>query len=115
MIISRLCLAYIRKKLAMVKMIGRHSLKPGEQFTKMMSDMLLYEADIGVLRAMMNTEYITTLCIGASAAHSAFLFAKSNFKTVGLIGLGHIISACVDMFIKRTKDRPLTCKALQAS
>lgn len=81
----------------------------------MMSDMLLYEADIGVLRAMMNTEYITTLCIGASAAHSAFLFAKSNFKTVGLIGLGHIISACVDMFIKRTKDRPLTCKALQAS
>lgn len=81
----------------------------------MMSDMLLYEADTGVLRVMVNTEYITTLRTGASAANLVFLFTKSNFKTVGLIGLGNIMSACVDMFTKRTKDRPLICKALQAS
>jgi ornithine cyclodeaminase/alanine dehydrogenase-like protein (mu-crystallin family) len=81
----------------------------------MMSGMLLYEADTDALRAMVDTEYITTLRTGASTANSAFLFTKSNFKTVGLIGLGNIMSACVGMFIKRTKDRPLIYKALQAS
>ena len=81
----------------------------------MMSDMLLYEADTGVLRVMVNTKYITTLRTGASAANLVFLLTKSNFKTVGLIGLGNIMSACVDMFTKRTKDRSLICKALQAS
>lgn len=101
---------YPKGNLAMVKMIGRHSLIPGEKRTTMMSDMLLYEADTGVLRAMIDAEYITTLRTGASAAHSALLYARSDFKTVGLIGLGNIMSACMDVFFEKTKDRPLVVK-----
>lgn len=37
----------------------------------MMGDMLIYEADSGILKAVMDAEYITTLRTGAVAAHSA--------------------------------------------
>lgn len=98
---------YSKDNLAMVKMIGRHSLKPGEKRTTMMSDMLLYDADTGILRTIMDAEYITTLRTGATAAHSALLYAKRGFETVGLIGLGNIMSSCMDVFFEKTKDRPL--------
>lgn len=38
----------------------------------MMGDILLYEADTGILEALLDAEYITTLRTGAVAAHSAF-------------------------------------------
>lgn len=40
----------------------------------MMGDMLIYGADTGILKAVMDAEYITTLRTGAVAAHSALLF-----------------------------------------
>jgi ornithine cyclodeaminase/alanine dehydrogenase-like protein (mu-crystallin family) len=101
---------YPKENLAIVKMIGRHLPKPEEERTTMMSDMLIYEADTGVLKAVMDAEYITTLRTGASAAHSALLYARSDFKTVGLIGLGNIMSACMDVFFEKTKDRTLVVK-----
>lgn len=95
---------------AMVKMIGRHLPKHGEKRPAMLSDLLFYEADTGVLQAVMDGEYITTLRTGASAAHSALLYAKKNFKTIGLIGLGNNMTACMDVFFERTRDRQLTVK-----
>lgn len=90
---------YERGNIAMVKMIGRHSIKRGEDRSSMMGDILVYESDTGILRALMDGEYITTLRTGISAAHSARLFTRPDFETVGLIGLGNIMTVCIRAFI----------------
>lgn len=90
---------YERGNIAMVKMIGRHSIKRGEDRSSMTGDILLYESDTGILRALMDGEYITTLRTGISAAHSARLFTRPDFETVGLIGLGNIMTVCIRAFI----------------
>ena len=92
------------------KMIGRHFLKPGEKRSIMMGDLLLYEADTGVLNALMDIEYITTLRTGAAAAHSAIMYAKKDFKTVGLFGLGNIMFACIEVLMSKIDDREITLK-----
>lgn len=101
---------YADENLVCNKMIGRHMLKPGEQRSVMMSDLLLYEADTGVLKAVMDVEYITTLRTGAAAAHSAIMYAKKDFKTVGLFGLGNIMFACMEVLMSQIKDREVTFK-----
>ena len=90
---------YERGNIAMVKMIGRHSIKRGEDRSSMTGDILLYESDTGILRALMDGEYITTLRTGISAARSARLFTRPDFETVGLIGLGNIMTVCIRAFI----------------
>ncbi len=101
---------YEKHNVAMAKMIGRHALKPGENRPTMMSDLLLYEADTGMLKALMDAELITTLRTGASAAHSALLFANEDFVEVGVIGLGNIMTVCMDVFLDATKDRRIVLK-----
>ncbi len=100
---------YEDENIAGLKMIGRHLLKPGEHRSTMLGDMLLYEADTGILNALMDMEYITTLRTGAAAAHSALLFSKKDFKTVGLFGLGNIMFACIEVLMSQI-DREITFK-----
>jgi ornithine cyclodeaminase/alanine dehydrogenase-like protein (mu-crystallin family) len=80
----------------------------------MMGDMLIYEADTGILKAVMDAEYITTLRTGAVAAHSALLFGKKNFSIIGLLGLGNIMTACFETLLAALKKdgdgRKLTVK-----
>lgn len=45
--------------------------------------------ETGEFLALMDANYITAMRTGAVAAHSIKLFAKNNFKTIGLIGLGN--------------------------
>ena len=92
------------------KVIGRHTIKRGEKRPLMMSDLLLYEADTGILKAVMDVEYITTLRTGASAAHSVMMYAKKDFKTIGLFGLGNIMFACIDILLSKIKDREIIFK-----
>lgn len=96
---------YNNDNIAMVKMIGRHSIKRDERRSVMMGDILLYEADTGILKAVMDAEYITTLRTGLSAAHSALLFTKKDFNTVGLIGLGNIMTVCIKSFISSLRAK----------
>lgn len=98
------------ENLAMVKMLGRHTVKEGENRPVMMGDILLYEADSGILKAVMDAEYITTLRTGAIAAHSAIKYGKRNFTTIGLIGLGNIMAACMDVLLPVLKERELIIK-----
>ena len=99
-----------KSNLAMVKMIGRHSLKVGEKRPVMMSDLLLYESGTGVLKALMDAEYITTLRTGASAAHSAILYGRDGFDTIGLIGLGNIMTVCAVVLFSKIDNRRITVK-----
>lgn len=95
---------------AMVKMIGRHNLKLGEKRSTMMSDLLLYEADTGVLKALMDGEYITTIRTGAAAAQAALMYSKKDFKTIGLIGLGNIMTACVSVLLNELHSKNVILK-----
>lgn len=90
---------YTPENVAMVKMIGRHANMGGFPRSVMMGDMLIYEADTGILKALIDAEYITTLRTGAVAAHSALLFGKKNFSTIGLLGLGNIMTVCFDTLL----------------
>lgn len=106
---------YETKNVAMVKMIGRHGNNvEGVQRSVMMGDMLIYESESGILKAVMDAEYITTLRTGAVAAHSALLFGKKGFNTIGLIGLGNIMTACFETLLAKMKvdgqERNLTVK-----
>jgi ornithine cyclodeaminase/alanine dehydrogenase-like protein (mu-crystallin family) len=95
---------------AMVKMIGRHALHEGECRSTMMSDMLLYEADTGILKALMDGEYITTIRTGAAAAHAALMYGKKDFSTIGLIGLGNIMTVCIEVLLSKIDNREVTIK-----
>lgn len=105
------------KNIAMVKMIGRHRIKRGESRSVMMGDILLYESDTGILKALIDGEYITTLRTGLTAAHSARLFTRKDFQTVGLIGLGNIMTVCIRSFISLLReegdDRVITLKLIR--
>lgn len=105
------------KNIAMVKMIGRHSIKRGENRSVMMGDILLYESDTGILKALIDGEYITTLRTGLTAAHSARLFTRKDFQTVGLIGPGNIMTVCIRSFISSLReegdDRVITLKLIR--
>ena len=95
---------------AMVKMIGRHMLHEGEKRSVMMSDLMLYEADTGILKAVMDAEYITTLRTGATAAHAAILYGKKDFSTIGLMGLGNIMTVCAEVLFEKLKDCKIIVK-----
>lgn len=95
---------YNDENLVTLKMIGRHTLKENEKRSVMMGDIMLYEADTGILKAIMDAEYITTLRTGVVAAHSAIEFAKKDFDTLGLIGLGNIMTVFFKTFIDKLKD-----------
>lgn len=102
---------YEKENIAMVKMIGRHAnIKEDEPRSAMMGDMLIYEANSGILKAVMDAEYITTLRTGAVAAHSVIQFARKDFSTVGLIGLGNIMVVCFKTLLAKIGDRELTVK-----
>ena len=101
---------YQNENLVCNKMIGRHQLKPGEERSVMMSDMLLYEGNTGILKAIMDVEYITTIRTGAAAAHSAIMYGRKDFKKIGLLGLGNIMFACIEVLMSQIKDRDITFK-----
>ena len=99
-----------RNNIAMLKMIGRHNLVEGEKRPTMMSDMMIYQANTGILEAVVDAEYVTTFRTGAIAAFSALYYGKSNFTTIGLIGLGNIMVSCLDVLLTKIKDKEITLK-----
>lgn len=74
------------------------------------ADLLLYDLTTGDLKALIDATDITRMRTGAVAAHSMILFAKSDYKTIGLIGLGSVTSATMDIFLDHTKGKSLIVK-----
>ncbi len=72
-----------------VKIVSRY---PSRQPT-LDSKLVLFDADSGKFLSIMDANWITSMRTGAVAAHSIKLFAKPDFKTIAIIGLGNTARA----------------------
>lgn len=76
------------------------------------SKLLLFDAESGEFLALMDANWITAMRTGAVATHAILLFAKQDFQTVGMIGLGNTARATMLCLAEMTK-RPLHVKLLR--
>lgn len=77
------------------------------------SRILLMDADSGEFLALMDGTWITTMRTGAVAAHSIGLFAKKDFKTIGMMGLGNVVRSTLLILLDKMPDRELHIKLLK--
>lgn len=89
-----------------VKVVNRY---PGRT-PALDSQILLYDTETGGLMAIMDGNWITAMRTGACAAHSMELFAKTDFETIGIVGLGNIARATMDVFLSLYPNRRLRLK-----
>lgn len=61
------------------------------------SKLILFDALNGEIKAIMDASWITAMRTGAVAVHSLNLFAKKDYKTVGIIGLGNTARATLSV------------------
>ncbi|MDE5896677.1 MAG: hypothetical protein K2H43_02545 [Clostridia bacterium] len=76
------------------------------------SKLMLYDAESGEFKAIMDANWITAMRTGAVAAHSVELFAKRDFRTVGIMGLGNAARAAMLVLADRFRDRQIPVKLL---
>lgn len=69
-----------------VKMVSRY---PNRK-SKIDGEIILYDLETGCRKAILDAALITNIRTGAVAAHSIMLFAKKNFSSIGIIGLGNV-------------------------
>ena len=69
-----------------VKVVTRYP----ERKPSLDSKIMLLNASTGEFLAMMDGNWITAMRTGAVAAHSIIHFAKNNWETIGMIGLGNV-------------------------
>ena len=96
-----------KRNIMAVKVLGRYMLKEGEKRSLMMGDILLYEADTGILKAVMDAVYISTIRTAAAAVHSTLLYGKKDFRVLGLIGLGNIMTSYLTILLSKLGERPI--------
>lgn len=68
-----------------VKVVTRYP----ERIPSLDSFLVLFDVNSGENLALMDANWITAMRTGAVAAHSVIHLAKSNFQTIGMIGLGN--------------------------
>lgn len=72
-----------------VKVVTRYP----ERKPSLDSKILLFNADSGEFLALVDGNWITAMRTGAVAAHSIINLAKTDYKTMGMIGLGNVARA----------------------
>ena len=65
------------------------------------SKLLLFDAESGEFLAIMDADWITAMRTGAVATHSIIHFAKSDYETIGFIGLGNTARATLLCLAKK--------------
>lgn len=74
------------------------------------SQILLYDLTTGKNLALVDGNWITSMRIGAVAAHSVKLLAVNHFSTIGIIGLGNTARAFLLVLLSLYPNKPLTVK-----
>ena len=84
--------------------VGRHP--------AIMGEILLYDFKSGELLALMDATWITAKRTGAVAALAVETFAKKDFNSIGIIGLGQAGLSFLDMFLinQQNKDKKFKLK-----
>ena len=77
------------------------------------SRILLMNADTGEFLALLDGTWITAMRTGAVAAHSIMLLGKSNFKVIGMMGLGNVVRATLVILADKLKDKEIYIKLLK--
>ena len=92
-----------------VKVVTRYP----DRVPSLESRILLMNADTGEFLALMDGTWITTMRTGAVAAHSILLFAKKNFTTIGMMGLGNVARSTIIILADKLPDMELHIKLLK--
>lgn len=91
-----------------VKVVTRYP----ERKPSLDSKILLFNAVTGEFLSLMDGNWITAMRTGAVAAHSVVTFARSGYKTIGMIGLGNVARATM-LILAAAVNRPLTIRLLR--
>ena len=92
-----------------VKVVTRYP----DRVPSLESRILLMDADTGEFLALLDGTWITTMRTGAVAAHSIMLFAKKDFTTIGMMGLGNVSRATLIVLADKMPGRELNIKLLK--
>ena len=77
------------------------------------SQIILFNADTGENIALMDANFITAMRTGAVAAHSVKLFARKDYSTIGIMGLGNTARASLLVLSELETEREFTVKLLK--
>ena len=91
-----------------VKVVTRYP----ERKPSLDSKILLFNANSGEFLALMDGNWITAMRTGAVAAHSVIHFAKKDWDTIGMIGLGNVARSSLLVLISMI-DKPKKIKLLR--
>lgn len=89
-----------------VKVVTRYP----ERLPSLDSKILLLNAKTGDFLALMDADWITAMRTGAVATHTIMLFAKSDYKTIGMIGLGNVARATLFTLLELNKGKHFDVK-----
>ena len=73
----------------------------------------LFDVETGEVLALMDATWITAMRTGAVAAHAIIHLAKSDFSTIGIVGLGNTSRAALLVLAEVLKDKKLTVNLLK--
>lgn len=77
------------------------------------SKILLFDSSTGSELALMDGNWITAFRTAGVAVHSISLFAKKNFKTIAIMGLGNMMYATFEVLLAVFPNREFTIKILK--
>ena len=92
-----------------IKVVTRYP----ERVPALESFLSLFDVQTGEVLALMDATWITAMRTGAVAAHAIIHLAKSNFSTIGIVGLGNTSRATMLILAEVLKNRKLTVNLLK--
>lgn len=92
-----------------IKVVTRYP----ERVPALESFLSLFDVQTGEVLALMDATWITAMRTGAVAAHAVIHLAKSNFSTIGMVGLGNTSRATLLVLAEVLKDKHLTINLMK--
>lgn len=99
----------LNEKWGGVKIVNRYP----DRKTSLDSKLVLMDNETGDFLAYMDANWITAMRTGAVAAHSIMTFAKSDWTTVGMMGLGNTCRATLLVLASIINNKKITVKLLK--